>query len=74
MKMTMEAFLGLAEADVAARGDALPAMWCEARGDWERAHGLAQRAGDAGDRRGDWVHAYLHRVEGAGLVAELWGE
>lgn len=72
MKMTPEAFLELAEADVAKRGDALWALWLEARGDWDGAHVAAQRAGDAGDAAGDWVHAYLHRVEGDEGNAGYW--
>ena len=70
--MTNEAFIGLAEAEVAARGEALRALWLEARGDWDGAHAAAQRAGDAGDRAGDWVHAYLHRVEGDEGNAAYW--
>ena len=42
-------------------GQALSALWHEAKGDWDEAHRLAQ-AGD--DAEGAWVHAYLHRVEG----------
>jgi hypothetical protein len=70
--MTNEEFIGLPEAEVAKRGEALHALWWEARGDWEAAHGAAQRAGDAGDRAGDWVHAYLHRVEGDAGNAAYW--
>ncbi len=69
---TVDAFLALAEADVAARGEALRALWLEARGDWDGAHAAAQRAGEAGDRAGDWVHAYLHRVEGDASNAAYW--
>ncbi|MCU0791824.1 MAG: hypothetical protein MUE42_02985 [Opitutaceae bacterium] len=70
--MTIEAFLELAEAEVAARGEALRALWLEARGRWDAAHVAAQRAGDEGDRAGDWVHAYLHRVEGDEGNAAYW--
>ena len=69
MEITWEAFEGLAEAEVAKRGDAVLALWCEARGDWARAHELAQRAAN---RDGDWVHAYLHRVEGDEGNAGYW--
>jgi len=48
----------------------LRALWYDARGDWHRAHTIAQDVDDAG---GAWVHAYLHRKEGdlgnAGLFA-----
>jgi hypothetical protein len=48
---------------------ALQALWFEARGDWNRAHELAQK--DAGPS-GDWVHAYLHRKEGDTSNARYW--
>ena len=45
------------------------AMWWEARGDWERAHRIAQ---DVATNDGAWVHAYLHRREGDKLNAGYW--
>ena len=48
---------------------ALQALWYEARGDWERAHGCVQE--DA-SRAGAWVHAYLHRQEGDAANAGYW--
>ena len=48
---------------------ALEALWFEAKGDWERAHELAQ-ADEGGV--GDWVHAYLHRKEGDASNAAYW--
>ncbi len=50
-------------------GQALAALWHEAKGDWDRAHRLAQSQKDAG---GAWVHAYLHRIEGDQSNAEHW--
>ena len=47
----------------------LLALWYDARGDWEKAHSLAQ---DADDRSGAWVHAYLHRKEGDLGNAGYW--
>ena len=47
----------------------LQALWYEARGDWDKAHRLAQSRGDATDA---WVHAYLHRVEGDQSNAAYW--
>lgn len=70
--MEPEMFWQLDETTAAKHGDAALALWCEARGDWDRAHALAQRAGDAGRREGDWVHAYLHRVEGDLGNAGYW--
>ncbi len=48
---------------------ALRALWWMAKGDWERAHTLAQ--GDA-SAAGSWVHAHLHRVEGDEGNAGYW--
>ena len=50
-------------------GAALEALWHDARGDFHRAHQLAQS--DEGGR-GDWVHAYLHRKEGDEANAAYW--
>ena len=48
---------------------ALQALWWMARGDWDRAHTVAQE--DA-SREGSWVHAHLHRVEGDEGNAGYW--
>ena len=48
---------------------ALQALWNEAKGDWRRAHRLAQ---SQADETGAWVHAYLHRVEGDESNADHW--
>ncbi|MEO6569090.1 MAG: hypothetical protein ABIO94_10050 [Opitutaceae bacterium] len=53
----------------ATAGLALRALWYDARGDWERAHGDAQ---EDKSRDGSWVHAYLHRKEGDRLNADYW--
>jgi hypothetical protein len=45
------------------------ALWHEAKGDWQRAHELAQ---DVDNAEGAWVHAYLHRVEGDLSNAGYW--
>jgi hypothetical protein len=45
------------------------ALWWQGKGDWQRAHELAQAADDAD---GAWVHAYLHRVEGDLGNAGYW--
>ena len=50
-------------------GQALAALWHEAKGDWDQAHRLAQSQKDAD---GAWVHAYLHRVEGNPGNAGYW--
>lgn len=48
---------------------ALQALWHLAKGDWERAHELAQSQEDS---HGNWVHAHLHRVEGDAANAGYW--
>ena len=50
-------------------GPAEQALWWDAKGDWDRAHALAQ-ADEGG--AGDWVHAYLHRKEGDAGNAGYW--
>ncbi len=70
--MTLEEFRKSVESEHAPGGDldpALQALWWDARGDWEKAHGLCQRAGSPA---GDWVHAYLHRKEGDEGNASHW--
>ena len=47
----------------------LTALWYAGKGDWERAHNIAQ---DIPTRDGSWVHAYLHRVEGDQGNAGYW--
>ncbi len=50
---------------------ALAALWHDARGDWHRAHTLAQ---EDRSESGAWVHAYLHRKEGDLSNASYWYE
>jgi hypothetical protein len=47
----------------------LAAMWWAAKGDWHKAHSIAQ---DDETSEGSWVHAYLHRVEGDLGNAGYW--
>jgi len=47
----------------------LHALWEDAKGDWDRAHQLAQSVSNAD---GAWVHAYLHRKEGDLSNAAYW--
>ena len=48
---------------------AVLALWWEARGNWEKAHEVAQ---DLDGRDGAWLHAYLHRREGDRSNADYW--
>ena len=47
----------------------LLALWWDARGDWAKAHEVAQ---DVETADGAWVHAYLHRKEGDAGNAAYW--
>ena len=47
----------------------LAALWWAAKGNWDRAHGIAQ---DEETPEAAWVHAYLHRVEGDIGNAGYW--
>ena len=49
--------------------DVLMALWWDKKGDWDRAHKVAQ---EIHDWRGSWVHAYLHRKEGDNQNASYW--
>ena len=48
---------------------ALLALWWDDKGDWEKAHEIAQ---DVAGADGVWVHAYLHRKEGDVGNAAYW--
>ena len=48
---------------------ALLALWWDGKGDWEKAHEIAQ---DVVGADGAWVHAYLHRKEGDVGNAAYW--
>lgn len=47
---------------------ALQALWYAGKGDWNKAHDITQPGG----AELDWVHAYLHRVEGDLGNAGYW--
>ena len=57
------------DAPPADASNALQALWYDNKGDWDRAHELAQGEPDP---IGAWVHAYLHRVEGDESNAGYW--
>ena len=48
---------------------ALQALWHDKKGNWNKAHQIAQ---DVADAEGSWVHAYLHRKEGDLGNARYW--
>jgi len=47
----------------------LQSMWHYAKGDWNKAHAIIQ---NIEDKKGAWVHAYLHRKEGDIGNADYW--
>src|SRR5690349_13945648 len=69
--MDLERFLAsLADgAPPAGLSPLLCSLWFERRGDWNRAHAIAQ---DVADADGAWVHAYLHRRERDRSNAAYW--
>jgi hypothetical protein len=69
--MTFEEFRATlsAAAPPAGLSALLKALWLDAKGDWDGAHGVAQ---DVGSADGAWVHAYLHRKEGDDSNAGYW--
>ena len=71
-QMTIDEFKAtLSNAEPPPVSAALRALWFDARGDWTRAHTIAQ---DVDDATAAWVHAYLHRKEGDAGNAAYWYE
>lgn len=50
-------------------GPCLRALWYDARGEWDTAHGIVQEEDSACAAR---IHAYLHRKEGDDWNARYW--
>ena len=48
----------------------LNALWWDAKGNFDRAHDIAQE--EASGQEAAWVHAYLHRKEGDEGNAIYW--
>ena len=69
--MDLDAFKASLSLEQPPEGLALAAraLWCDAKGDWAKAHELAQ---EQDGRDGAWVHAYLHRKEGDAANAAYW--
>ena len=47
----------------------LRSLWWDKKGDWDRAHSIAQ---EIPTTQGSAVHAYLHREEGVMWNADYW--
>lgn len=56
-------------AEVRTLSGALLSLWWDAKGEWAKAHEVAQ---DVETADGAWVHAYLHRKEGDAGNAAYW--
>jgi hypothetical protein len=68
--VTLDEFrASLKEAEPPPTAPLLRALWHDARGDWNKAHEVAQ---NVDDESGAWVHAYLHRKEGDLSNARYW--
>jgi hypothetical protein len=69
--MTMDEFVSLCrdEQPPAALPGPLAALYWDARGDWAKAHSVAQ---DIATPQGSLIHAYLHRKEGDHGNARYW--
>jgi hypothetical protein len=69
--MDLQTFKKSVDGDQPPKGtsSALHALWCQAKGDWDVAHRLAQSDKSP---TGAWIHAYLHRVEGDNRNAAYW--
>jgi hypothetical protein len=69
--MTLDDFRASLDAQVppGAVSPLLAALWWDAKGNWVRAHEIAQ---DVESSDGAWVHAYLHRREGDEGNAGYW--
>ena len=69
--MDLNAFLEtlVAEAPPAGISDTLTSLWWDRKGDWDRAHAIAQAIAT---EQGSAVHAYLHREEGVMWNADYW--
>ena len=49
--------------------ETLTSLWWDKKGDWDKAHSIAQ---DIPTVQGSAVHAYLHREEGVLWNADYW--
>lgn len=70
--MNLEAFVQSVENNAqppAGLTETLQSLWWDRKGDWHRAHAIAQEIPSA---QGSAVHAYLHREEGVIWNADYW--
>jgi len=69
--MTFDEYLaGIKNAQPASElSETLSSLWWDKKGDWNRAHAIAQ---EIPTTQGSAVHAYLHREEGVLWNADYW--
>jgi len=69
--MTFDEYINSIDADRPPSGlsETLTSLWWDKKGDWDRAHAIAQ---DIPTVQGSAVHAYLHREEGVIWNADYW--
>jgi hypothetical protein len=69
--MTFDEFLQSIDAQRPSSGlsETLRSLWWDKKGDWDRAHSIAQQIPTI---QGSAVHAYLHREEGVLWNADYW--
>ena len=70
--MNLEAFMQTVETGdrpPAGLTETLQSLWWDRKGDWDRAHTIAQAIPTV---QGSAVHAYLHREEGVLWNADYW--
>ncbi len=69
--MTFDDFLQSIEDDHPPEdlSDTLTSLWWDKKGDWDKAHFIAQNIATV---QGSAVHAYLHREEGVMWNADYW--
>ena len=69
--MTFDEFLDCVSAKKPPGGlsDLLASLWWDKKGDWDKAHFIAQSIPTV---QGSAVHAYLHREEGVMWNADYW--
>jgi len=69
--MTFDEFFASIDNDqpISKLTETLASLWWDKKGDWDRAHAIAQ---DIPTPQGSAVHAYLHREEGVLWNADYW--
>mgnify|MGYP000278918953 CR=1 FL=1 len=62
-------FVAVSSEPPAGLSETLTSLWWDKKGNWDRAHSIAQ---EIPTEQGSAVHAYLHREEGVLWNADYW--